>query len=126
MSHPSLRGAGVSLSLFRAGNAGLRPNLMVHSKVSATYSAAFATQYAITIGTSPPGLTVSVDGVPISAAQTYWWDEESTHPVDLATPQGSGTTRYRFSSWSDGGARTHDVAANAPATITAVVGTHDR
>lgn len=39
--------------------------------------------------------------------------------ITASTPVTIGGSSYAFSSWSDGGARTHDVTANAAATYTA-------
>jgi glucose/arabinose dehydrogenase len=70
----------------------------------------------LTLATSPPGLTVNVDGVGTTAP--YAADEliGFRYVVDAPTPQGN----HAFSSWSDGGARSHTVTVPATSqTVTA-------
>jgi len=45
--------------------------------------------------------------------------EKSTNTMSATTPQTLNGTSYKFSSWSDGGAQTHAITANASATYTA-------
>jgi hypothetical protein len=71
---------------------------------------------AITLPTSPSGLNLTVNGTTVTGPTTItsWvgWRLDLTAP----SPQG----RYRFSSWSDGGAQAHSVTTPAaPATYTA-------
>jgi hypothetical protein len=40
----------------------------------------------------------------------------SRNSISAVTPQVKGGKTYRFSSWSDGGAQTHDIVAPATAT----------
>ncbi len=74
---------------------------------------------AVTIATSPAGLSVSVDGSSHSVPRTFQWGVGTSHTVNVASPQGSGT-RYSFASWSDGGAATHSITVpSSAATYTA-------
>jgi uncharacterized repeat protein (TIGR02543 family) len=75
---------------------------------------------AVTIGTNPPGLSVTVDGATFTAPQTFQWNPNSAHIISTPSPQGSGSTRYSFNNWSDLGAQTHTINTPAsPVTITA-------
>jgi sugar lactone lactonase YvrE len=64
----------------------------------------------VTLVTNPPGLSLTVDGVPVTAPLTLGWLPGSTHTIEGA-PQGSTDTRYVFASWSDGGSQSHTVTA---------------
>ena len=75
---------------------------------------------AITISTSPTGLSIAVDGTSYTAPQTFTWVVGSSHPIGVTSPQGTPSTRRVFSSWSDGGAQNHSITVpSAPATYTA-------
>jgi hypothetical protein len=66
---------------------------------------------------------VQVDGVPANVYRNVWL-AGSTHTiaVDSAQLTSSGTARYVFASWSDGGARSHTVNGSLTgATFTAHV-----
>jgi glucose/arabinose dehydrogenase/PKD repeat protein len=68
----------------------------------------------------PSGLSLTVG----ASSQVTPFDRQvivgSTTTVDAASPQTLGGQGYEFASWSDGGARSHDVLATAsPATYTA-------
>ncbi|HTU44289.1 MAG TPA: hypothetical protein VMF91_04470 [Bryobacteraceae bacterium] len=69
----------------------------------------------VTIGTSPSGLSFSVDGTPYSSAQVLTWQVGSNHTIATTSPQGTGT-RYTFTGWSDGGAISHQVTATSGTT----------
>jgi hypothetical protein len=76
-------------------------------------------EYYVTINTSPPGRTFTSDGTPYSTEMTFTWTAGSEHTLGTTSPQVSGTTRYVWSSWSDGGAMSHPVTATGPMTYTA-------
>ena len=66
---------------------------------------------------------VQVDGTPVNVYRGVWLSG-STHTiaVDSAQLSSSGATQYLFSSWSDGGARSHSVSGSTTgATYTAQV-----
>ena len=69
---------------------------------------------SMTVTTQPAGLTVLVDGQPYTAPRTFASVVGVTRSLGVSSPQTSGSTTYTFSSWSDGGAMTHDV--NTPST----------
>lgn len=76
---------------------------------------------SVTVATSSPGLSYTVDGVTYRTARTFAWTPGSSHTVATTTPQTSYSTMYDFVGWSDGGAISHGVTAPAAAaTYTAV------
>jgi hypothetical protein len=70
----------------------------------------------VTVGTSPAGLSFSVDGTAYTSAQALTWTVGSSHTIATSSPQTSGGVRNTFTSWSDGGAISHSVTAPATAT----------
>jgi len=65
-----------------------------------------------TITTNPPGLQLMLDGVTVTAPQSFDWAPGSVHTLEAADPQGDGTpTRYVFGRWSDHGERIHTTTA---------------
>ena len=64
---------------------------------------------SITVTTNPAGRSFSVDGTTYSSAQTFEWEQGSSHTMSVESPQGSDGTRYVFSNWSDGGAVSHSI-----------------
>jgi len=69
---------------------------------------------SVAVATNPVGLTIQVDGITTTAPQSFTWTTGSSHILAIVSPQQGGTsTRYVFSSWSDGGAQTHTVIASA-------------
>lgn len=74
---------------------------------------------SFTVNTSPSSLSIVVDGVGYTSPQTFQWTPGSNHTIGTAGTQGSGSSRYVFASWSDGGAVTHTVAPSSPAAFTA-------
>jgi len=72
---------------------------------------------SVTLVTVPAGLHVTVDGAGYATPQTFDWSPGSTHTIAAASPQGgSGGSRSVFSSWSDGGARSHVILVPDTAT----------
>jgi uncharacterized repeat protein (TIGR02543 family) len=73
----------------------------------------------VTIETSPPGLSFSVDGKTYTSAQTPTWNVGSKHTIATTTPQTTSATPgtlYNFPMWSDGGANSHTVTATPGTT----------
>jgi uncharacterized protein (TIGR03437 family) len=96
-------------SPYQANNRGAPPN----------YQNAFVAklQLPTTVATNPPGLAIVVDGVTLTSPQAFDWAVGTSHTISAASPQGSGATRYVFTSWSDNGAQTHSIVASpSPAT----------
>jgi Leucine-rich repeat (LRR) protein len=65
--------------------------------------------YSILVATNPSGRAFAVDGTVYNSAQTFSWEEGSSHTIAVMTLQESGGTRYSFADWSDGGAISHTV-----------------
>jgi len=76
----------------------------------------------VTVGTSPAGLLVSVDGgAPTAAPLVETWNIGSSHTIATTSPQ-AGTTgvQYVWNSWSDSGAISHSITVpSTAATYTA-------
>jgi streptogramin lyase len=75
-----------------------------------------ATTTLVTVGTSPAGLSFSVDGTNYTTSQTIAWNIGDSHTIATTSPQTSSGTQNTFSSWSDGGALLHLVTASASTT----------
>jgi glucose/arabinose dehydrogenase len=73
----------------------------------------------LTFESSPAGLTLAVGSTSQAAPFTRRAIQGSTLSVSAPSPQATGGTAYEFASWSDGGAQTHNIIANAFATHTA-------
>jgi glucose/arabinose dehydrogenase/chitodextrinase len=73
----------------------------------------------LTFQSSPTGLQLTVGSSSSTTTFTRTVIEGSTNSISAPTPQTSGGTVYTFASWSDGGAATHTIQANASATYTA-------
>jgi PKD repeat protein len=74
----------------------------------------------LTFQSSPTGLQLAVGGTSSATPFTRTVIVGSRNTVSATSPQTLGSTSYVFSSWSDGGAQTHDIVApEAAATYTA-------
>jgi glucose/arabinose dehydrogenase len=73
----------------------------------------------LTFGSSPTGLTLAVGSTSQTTPFTRRAILGSTLSVSAPSPQASGGTTFEFGSWSDGGAQTHNVVANATGSYTA-------
>ncbi len=76
----------------------------------------------LTFATTPPGLTLYVDGIARPTPFVYDTLVGFTHTIE-ARDQASGTTSYAFASWSDGGAQQHNVTV--PTTATTYTATYN-
>ncbi len=84
------------------------------------YDAFFTRSLVTTIATDPTGLKVVVDGRTIIAPQNFAWITGSTHTLSVATETQlsiSGTQRYVYQNWSDGGDTTHTVTATGGTAV---------
>jgi sugar lactone lactonase YvrE len=79
-------------------------------------TANFIATVQVVVGTSPSGLSFSVDGTPYTSAQTLTWTTGTTHTIATTSPQGTAGTQYNFTSWSDSGAISHSVTATSGTT----------
>jgi uncharacterized repeat protein (TIGR02543 family) len=78
----------------------------------------------ITITTDPVGLNIIVEGITYTAPQSFQWEQQTTHQINVETMQSSGAgTRHYFISWSQGGDQnqTYTVPGNNE-TLTALFG----
>lgn len=74
----------------------------------------------VTIQTSPPGRTFTVDGTNQSSIHTFSWQPGSTHTIAAISPQSGGTgVQYLWKKWSDNGSMSHTVAPTSNKTYTA-------
>jgi PKD domain/Divergent InlB B-repeat domain len=75
----------------------------------------------VTVQTSPPGLTYSVDGNLFSTPQTFPWTSGSSHTIATTSPQNGATgVRSVWGGWSDRGAISHTVSPSTNTTYTAI------
>ncbi len=65
---------------------------------------------------SPPGLSMTVDGTTFSGDRGFSWSVGTSHTISTYTPQGGGLSRWLFSNWSDGEAMSHTVTASDTTT----------
>ncbi len=72
----------------------------------------------LSIDTSPTGLQATVGGDQRTTPFTVPVIERSVNTIAVSSPQVAGPT-YTFAAWSDGGAISHDVVADATRTYTA-------
>jgi Galactose oxidase, central domain len=87
-----------------------------------TVTAVYVPPVTVTVTTSPPGLEVMVDGIPLSwTPQTFTWLPGTGHYIDAPSPQLSYSDglNYFFTSWSDGGGQGHTILADSSMTLTA-------
>ena len=68
---------------------------------------------------SPSGLQLVVGSSSGTTPFTRTVIEGSNNSISASSPQTLGGTSYTWQSWSDGGAQSHNIVANAPATYTA-------
>jgi uncharacterized repeat protein (TIGR01451 family) len=73
----------------------------------------------LTFQSSPSGLQLVVGSSSSATPFTRTVIEGSNNSISAPSPQTLGGTDYAWSSWSDGGAQSHNVIANAAATYTA-------
>jgi glucose/arabinose dehydrogenase len=74
----------------------------------------------LTFVTEPAGLTLGINGEPITGPQTFSSWEGWTFPASAARQQDGNGAWWVFDHWSGGGASTHDVTTGAtPATHSA-------
>jgi glucose/arabinose dehydrogenase len=63
----------------------------------------------VTLATSPSGLRLTLDGIPVTAPYTFTGVQGITRTLGTTTPQTLGNQPYNFAGWSDGGTMTHDI-----------------
>jgi glucose/arabinose dehydrogenase len=70
----------------------------------------------ITLASNPTGLQLLLDGTPLTAPASIPNVVGMIRSIGAVTPQTSNGTQFTWSSWSDGGAATHEITV--PATNT--------
>jgi glucose/arabinose dehydrogenase len=74
----------------------------------------------ITLATNPPGLTLTLDGVPVTTPVTVPAVVGMTRAIGAPTPQSQSGTFLSFASWSDSGGANHNIIVpSADSTFTA-------
>jgi PKD repeat protein len=73
----------------------------------------------LTFQSSPTGLTLAVGSGTQATPFTRTAITGSKLSISAPSPQASGSTTYEFVSWSDSGAQTHEIVANAAASYVA-------
>jgi glucose/arabinose dehydrogenase/PKD repeat protein len=73
----------------------------------------------LSFGSNPAGLTLAVGSTSQPTPFTRTAIMGSTLSVSAPAPQATGGTAYEFVSWSDGGAQTHIIVANATGSYNA-------
>jgi virginiamycin B lyase len=69
------------------------------------------------IGTNPPGLTVTVDGIAYIAPQTFTWPVGTQHTISAPSAASVISTPYSFANWSDMQPQSHTITANASPNV---------
>lgn len=64
----------------------------------------------LTLATNPSGLQVTLDGSPVTTPYSTVGVVGMTRALGVMSPQTLNGTTYQFSSWSDGGAATHNIS----------------
>jgi glucose/arabinose dehydrogenase/PKD repeat protein len=67
----------------------------------------------VSFGTNPSGLSVQINGETFTVPKTLLSWEGYTLNVNAPSPQTLSGSSYVFSSWSDGGAQSHDIVTGA-------------
>jgi uncharacterized repeat protein (TIGR01451 family) len=84
---------------------------------SASVSVQAPVTVQVTVGTTPAGLSFSVDGTTFTTQQTFTWVIGSSHTLATTSPQaGTPGQQFVFNNWSDAGAISHTVIAPPTAT----------
>jgi glucose/arabinose dehydrogenase/PKD repeat protein len=73
----------------------------------------------LTLESQPSGMALAAGATVQTAPFTLTAIEGSTVSVSAPSPQTLDSTNYVFSSWSDGGDRSHSVVVSTPLTLTA-------
>jgi glucose/arabinose dehydrogenase len=76
----------------------------------------------VTLGSDPAGRTLTLNGASAVAPFTTTVIMGSNNSVSAPSPQTAGSQTWTFLDWSDGGAQTHNITADASGTRTARFG----
>ena len=100
---------------------GFDPELPVTMNGPVTVTSHFeSAAYSVTLATDPSGLDVFADGETNEAPYSFSWEHGTVHSIGVESPQlKAAGERCLFGSWSDGGARVHDVTITQASNLTA-------
>jgi glucose/arabinose dehydrogenase len=84
----------------------------------------FPRHVQLTVTSNPPILPVQVDGIARTSPFDFWSVVNMTRSIGVNTPQVVNGIVYDFVSWSDQGARVHNISA--PPTSTAYVANFEK
>ena len=73
----------------------------------------------MTLNASPSGFALVMNGSQAMTPFTRTVIQGSTNTISAPSPQTKAKKEWQFRTWSDAGAQTHVVTANASATYTA-------
>jgi hypothetical protein len=73
----------------------------------------------LTLASEPSPRFLTLNGFTAKAPFTKTVIEGSRNTISAPSPRTAGPKVWVWVSWSDGGARTHDITANSSATYTA-------
>ena len=71
---------------------------------------------SVTLGSSPNGLQLTLDGVPVAAPYSFIGVVGIQRTIAAVSPQTIGAQTWQFASWSDGGAVSHVISTPSVAT----------
>ena len=92
-------------------------NVVADHSISATFA---LNTINVTVTSTPPGLSVTVDGNTFISPHTAQWLAGTTHTITTTTPQSGTTgTQYVWQNWSDAGIMTHTINPLVDSTLTA-------
>jgi Bacterial Ig-like domain (group 3)/Divergent InlB B-repeat domain len=118
--------ASYSISSLSGGSHGITAVYGGNSSYNGSTSASLTqtVNTVVTVGTSSEGRSFSVDGTTYTSTQTFVMSAGSSHTLAVTSPQtGAAGSRYSFTSWSDGGAQSHNVTVpTTNTTYTAAFG----
>lgn len=97
--------ASVPTDAYRIIITGTNTNNKVH-KTSVSY---LVGKNFINVGANRSTLQFRVDGTVYTNSALFNWDLNSPHTLAAISPQVSGSTRWVFTSWSDGGDSVHGI-----------------
>jgi hypothetical protein len=93
------------------------PRFADQSVPRTAYSINFCDTAPLIVATNPSGLQVLVDGVTTITPQSFNDPPGTKHTIGAPSIQSGGQdTQYSFSSWSDGGAQSHQVTVTSSST----------
>ena len=123
--HPGATQSGLKSGTFTipttghdfSGNTRYRITLTVVNSVGLSASTSviiWPAKVNLSFATTPPGLTLYLDGIAKVTPFVYDTLPNFVHTIE-ARGQSSGSTTYQFASWSDGGAQLHTITVPSTA-----------